>query len=261
MVDISLKSMGNVRFRFYPTNGFANFNWPTVAELNAGQELEGVTDWDNFEIGAQASETSDRVPIKAKAAVARRAAANYGGTASFYYPGVKADMTNLAALVYAVMKKINVDGYLVTSVDGEIGESGQPPANMTFANGDYVSVFRVISDEWDDSITGEELFYYTKTFLKNGGLATYTVASTTAPVLVATGISPGATVGGKGSVSATVNGRDFTRGVRYSSSAPNIVRVSANGILTRVAAGTASITVTLPNTTAPVTATYAVPAT
>lgn len=258
MVDISLKSKGNVRFRFYPDNAFANFNWPTVAELNAGQELEGVTDWDNFEIGAQASETTDRVPIKAKAAVARRAAANYGGTASFYYPGYKADTTNLAALVYALMKKINVNGYLVTSIDGEIGESGQPAASMAFANGDYVSVLRVVTDEWDDSITGEELFYYTRTFLKNGGLAIYTVASTAAPVLALTGTAPATAVGSKGFVTATVNGRDFTRGVRYSSSAPNLVRVSATGILTRVAAGTATITATLPNATG-VTSTFVVP--
>lgn len=260
MVDISLKSMGNVRFRFYPANGFANFRWPTVAELNAGQELEGVTDWDNFEIGAQASETSDRVPIKAKAAVTRRAGANYGGTASFYYPGFKADNTNLAALVYALFKGLNVNGYVVVSVDGEIGQSGQPAANMTFANGDLLSVFRVVTDEWDDMITGEEQFYYTRTFLKNGGMAPYTVASTTAPVVAVTGTSPAATAGAKGFVTATVNGREYTRGVRWSSSAPQFVRVTASGILVRVAAGAATITATLPGTTTVVTGTYAVAA-
>lgn len=259
-MDIPLQSDGNVRFRYYPDGAFANFYWPRVAELNAGQELEGVTDWDNFEVGAQASETSDRVPIKAKSAVVRRAAANYGGTASFYYPGVQSDMTNLAAIVFKIFKELNVSGYVVTSVDGEIGDPNQPLINMTFADGDYLSVFKIITDEWDESITGEEEFYYTRTFLKNGGLAPYTVASATAPALVAAGVAPAATAGSIGSVTALVNGRDHTRGVRWISSAPGNVTVSQTGILKRVAAGAATITATLPNTSPLVTATFSVPA-
>lgn len=256
MVDIQLKSMGNVRFRWYSNTAFANYRWPTVAELNAGQELEQVTLWDNFEIGAQASETSDAVPIAAKANVVRRAGANYGGGASFWYPGFRADMTNAAALVYAALKNVHTPGFLVTSVDGEIGDAGQPNANFTFANGDYLSVFKVMTDEWEDMITGEDPFYYTRNFLKNGGLAVYTVASTAAPVLAVTGTGPGATVGAVGSVSATVNGRDFTRGVRWTSSAPQFVTVSSTGILKRVAAGAATITGTLPGTTTLVTGTF-----
>lgn len=257
MVDEILKSMGNVRFRWYPSNGFANYLWPTVAELNAGQELEQVTLWDNFEVGVQASDTTDAVPIAAKAAVARRSTANYGGSASFYYPGYRADMTNAAALVYAALKGVNTPGYIALAVDGEIGAASQPNSNMTFAHGDYVSIFRVITDEWDDMITGEDPFYYTRNFVKYGGLASYTVASTTAPpTLVVTGAGPGATVGGKNFVSATINGRDWTRGVRWTSTAPQFVSVSNTGVITRVAAGAATITATVPGTTTLVTGTY-----
>lgn len=256
MVDAVLKSMGNVRYRWHPGNAFANAYWPTVAEMNAGQELEQVTLWDNFEVGAQASETTDAVPIAAKTSVARRAGANYGGSSSFYYPGFRDDLTNAAALVYAALKGVNTPGYLSLSVDGEIGDAGQPNANMTFANGDYVSIFKVMTDEWDDMITGEDPFYYTRNFVKNGVIAPYTVVSTGTPVLLVTGTGPGATVGAIGSVSATVNGRDYTRGVRWSSSAPQFVTVSKTGILKRVAAGAATITGTLPGTSVPVTATF-----
>lgn len=250
MVDTRLKSMGNVRFRWYADGSFANLRWPTVAELNAGQELEQVTLWDNFDVGIQASDTSDAVPIAAKANVVRRAGANYGGNASFWYPGFRADITNAAALVYSALKEIHTPGYVVTSVDGEIGEPGQPAADFTFANGDYLTLLKVITDEWDDSIVGEDPFFYTRNFLKAGGLASYTVASTTAPVIALTGTGLTGAPGTLGFASATVNGRDYTRGMNYVSSAPAIATVSATGVIKKIAAGTASITATLPGSSA-----------
>lgn len=259
MVDERLDSMGNVRFRFYSDAAFANYRWPTVAELNAGLELEQVTVWDNFEIGAQASDTSDAVPIAAKASVVRRAAANYGGTATFWYPGYRDDITNAAALVYMAFKNLHTPGFVALSVDGEIGEPGQPDADLTFAAGDYVSVMRIITDEWDDSITGEEAFTYTRNFLKAGGFAPYTVASTAAPVLAVTldGAASGA-VGENAYVSATVNGRDWTRGVRWTSSDPDVATVSSTGVVKRLAAGTATITGILPGANPAITQTVEV---
>lgn len=259
MVDERLDSMGNIRYRFYTNAAFANFRWPTVPELNAGLELEQVTIWDNFEIGAQASDTSDAVPIAAKSAVVRRAAANYGGTSSFWYPGYRDDITNAAALVYMAFKNLHTPGYLALSVDGEIGEPGQPPADLTFEDGDYVSIMRIITDEWDDSITGEEAFSYTRNFLKAGGFAPYTVASDAAPVLSATLDGPAsAAVGVNGYVSATVNGRDWTRGVRWTSSAPAVATVSSTGVVRRLTTGTATITAILPGATGSVTDTVEV---
>lgn len=256
MVDTRLKSMGNVRYRFYVDGAFANYRWPTVAEMNAGLELEQVTLWENFEVGAQSSETSDAVPIGAKASVVRRGAANYGGSSSFWYPGYRSDMTNAAALVYLAMKNLNTPGFLALSVDGEIGRSGGPASNMTFASGDYVTIMKIVTDEWDDSITGEDAFYYTRTFLKAGGFAPYTVVGTAAPTVTVTVAAPtSGAIGTLGFASATVNGRDWTRGVRWTSSAPNIATVSSTGVIKRIAAGTATITATLPGTTTAVTGT------
>lgn len=249
-MDTRMNSMGNVRYRFYQDGAFANYRWPTVAELNAGLELEQVTIWDNFEIGAQASDTSDAVPIAAKSAVVRRGAANYGGSSSFWYPGYRDDITNAAALVYMAFKNLNTPGYLAISIDGEIGSSTGPSNDLTFANGDYVSVMRIVTDEWDDSITGEEAFSYTRNFLKAGGFAPYTVASTAAPVVEITvdGAASGA-VGENAYVTTTVNGRDWTRGARYTTSDPAVATVSQTGVVKRLAAGTATITAILPGST------------
>lgn len=246
MVDARLASLGNVRFRWYPANGFANALWPTVAEMNAGQELEQVTLWDNFSVGIQASDTGNAVPIGAKAAVSRRASANYGGNTSFYYPGFRQDLANAAALVYAALKNVRVNGYVALSVDGEIGQASQPAANMQFANGDYATLMRVITDEWDDSIVGEDPFFYTRNFLKGGSLAAYTVVGTAAPVLVST---PSATTGASGTkiyMSATVNGRDWSRGIVWASSDTSKATVSPTGVVTLKAAGSVSITGTIP---------------
>lgn len=258
MTDTKLQSMGNVRFRWYADGAFANFRYPTVTELNAGLELEAVTLWDNFEIGAQASETSDAMPIKAKATVMRRGAANFGGSASFWYPGVKGDLDNAAALVYSAMKDINTPGYVVVSVDGEIGEASQPSADMSFAAGDYVSVLKVVTDEWDDMITGEDAFYYTRTFLKNGGLAIYTVAGTGAPVISSSPATIASSVGDLDFITTTLNGRDWTRGVTYSSSDETVATVSATGVVKSISAGTATITATLPGATVSTTDTVVV---
>ncbi|AWY05024.1 major tail protein [Microbacterium phage Platte] len=250
MVDERLDSRGNVRYRFYNDAAFANYRWPTVAELNAGLELEQVTVWDGFEVGAQASDTSDAIPIAAKATVTRRAAANYGGSSTFWYPGYRADNTNAAALVYTAFKNLHTPGFLALSVDGEIGSVGQPASDLTFANGDYVSIMRIVTDEWTDQITGEEAFSYTRNFLKAGGFAPYTVASTTAPVLDVTATAASGAVGANAYVSATVNGRDYTRGVRWTSSDPAVATVSSTGVVRRLSAGTATITGILPGTTA-----------
>ncbi|QDH48054.1 hypothetical protein SEA_ROMAN_48 [Microbacterium phage Roman] len=258
-MDTRLDSRGNVRYRFLADGAFANYRWPTADELNDGLELEQVTLWDSFEVGAQASDTSDAVPIGAKSTVTRRAAANYGGTSSFWYPGYKDDVTNAAALVYMAFKNLHTPGFLALSVDGEIGDPGQPPADMSFEAGDYVTIMRIVTDEWTDAITGEEAFSYTRNFLKAGGFEPYTVVSEVAPILeVALDGAASAAVGVNAYVSGTVNGRDWTRGIRWTSSDPAIATVSSTGVIKRLAAGTATITGILPGATATTTDTVTV---
>lgn len=246
MANERLNSMGNVRFRLYADGAFANLRWPTEAELNTGQELEQVTLWDSFSVGTQASDTSDAVPIAAKANVVRRGGANYGGNASFWYPGFRDDLTNAAALVYLALKELHTPGFISLSVDGEIGDPGQPPADMSFEAGDLVTIMKVVTDEWTDAITGEEAFYYTRNFLKAGGFAPYTVVSETAPVVTAT-LDTAPATGTLGFVSATVNGREYTRGVRWTTSDAAVATVSNTGVVRAVGTGTATITATAAN--------------
>lgn len=261
MTDQTYNSDGNVRLRVYPANGFANYKWPTVAELNAGLRLEDAVPWENFDFGVQASDTSSAPPLSAKSTVDTRSTANYGGNISFWYPGYYDDNANQLSQVYDFFNPTDYSRpicYVVMSVDGEIGESGQPADTMAFANGDLLSVFKVQADAWDDMTEGDDPFYYTLNFLRNGGLAHYTVASTAAPVLAASATLAG-TAGGTGKIVVTVNGRPYNGGVNYSTSAAAEATVSDFGIVSYIGASTTpTITTTLPGTTVATTATTTV---
>lgn len=249
MADEKYYGNGNVRLRVYPPNGFTNFRWPTVAEMNAGQRLEDVVPWENFDFGVQASDTSANPPLSAKAVVDSRSMNNYGGNISFWYPGYYDDPSNDLSNVYDFFAPGEYERpacIIALSVDGEIGEPGQPAADFSFANGDYVSLFRVRADAWDDMTEGDDPFYYTLNFIRNGGLAHYTVVSTAAPVVAVTLATAGA-VGTPVKATATVNGRDYSHGVRWSTSDPAVATVSNAGVVSYLTAGSATITATLPN--------------
>ena len=248
MTDERLYSSGNVRLRVYPSTGFANFHWPTVAELNAGLRLEDASPWDSFDVGVQASDTSDTPPISAKASVATRAQANYGGGLPVWYPGYYDDASNQLSLIYDLLDEPRTDIFVVMAVDGQIGESGQPTSSMVFADGDYCTVMKLTTDAWnDDNTVGDDPFFYVPNLLKKGGLAHYTVASTTAPTLVAAG-SATATVGDIEPYSATANSRVYTTGVTWSTSDSTKATVSQAGIVTFLASGSVDIVATLPKT-------------
>lgn len=250
MADESMKSNGNIRLRFYPgANPFANPQTPTVAELNSGIRLEDAVKWENFEFGVQASGTGSNPPISAKANVASRTESNYGGTISIGYPGTYDDAGNDASNIYDLLDG-QVDGYVsgwfAKSIDGEIGDPNQPDADFSFADGDLVSLFKVHTQNWEDTTEGDDPFYWTQNWMRNGVLVVNTVASATAPSLDVIGVAS-LSVGETSVFEAEFNGRNWRTGARWSSSDPDVAMV-VNGVVTGVAAGTATISATIPGT-------------
>ena len=235
MTDIKVPSSGNIRVWWALENAFANFESPTAAEINEGcLDISDSISWNDFDFGLQASNTIDDPAITAIGKVSDRGAAQFGGGLSFYYPGAFGDASNDYSLTYDALDQPRTRGFLVIRVDGE-----QP--NPLAANGDLVHVMRVITDGYAESITGEEAFRYTVTFLSQGDLAVRTVVGGTTPVIDATlAIDAGESV----RLDATVGGRTYTNGVKWSSSAPDKASVSSAGVVTGVAAGSATITAT-----------------
>jgi hypothetical protein len=235
MTDIKVPASGNIRVWWALENAFANFEAPTAAEINEGcLDISDSISWNDFDFGLQASNTIDDPAITAIGKVSDRGAAQFGGGLSFYYPGAFGDSSNDYSLTYDALDQPRTRGFLVIRVDGE-----QP--NPLAANGDLVHVMRVITDGYAESITGEEAFRYTVTFLSQGDLAVRTVVGGTTPVIDATlAIDAGESV----RLDATVGGRTYTNGVKWSSSAPDKASVSSAGVVTGVAAGSATITAT-----------------
>ncbi len=235
MADVKVPSSGNIRVWWGLPNAFTNFAAPTAAQINACLDVSDSISWNDFDFGLQASNTIDDPAITAIGKVSDRGAAQFGGGVSFYYPGAFGDAGNEYSNTYDAMDQPRTLGYLVIRVDGDNANS--PLA----ANGDLVSVYKVMTDAYAEVITGEEAFRYTITFLPQGDLAVRTVVGGTIPVTPST---LAVAVGDSAALTATVGGRNYTNGVKWTSSDATKATVSSAGIVTGVAAGSATITAT-----------------
>lgn len=253
MTDIRFPISGNIRMWFVPENGLANPAAPTEVEIAAGLDISDATSWNDKDFGVSASNTVEDPAITAKGRVSDRGAAQYGGGLSFYYPKDRTDTTSVYVQVENALGKPGVRGYLLQRVDGvelsaPTGDSSHPG---TLAKaGDYIDIFKIETAGFGQSITGEEAFRWTPTFLSKGFVKTFGVvranATPVAPVIVGSGGSGAA--GTKVVLRGTLVGREYTRGLEWRSSDPSKGTVSRNGVVTRLAAGTFNITATDPAT-------------
>lgn len=259
MTDIRYPASGNIRMWFVPENGLANPAAPTVAEVLAGLDISDAVSWNDKDFGLSASSTIEDPAITAKGKVTDRGAAQYGGSLSMYYPKDRSDVTSTYVKVENALGIPGVRGYIIVRVDGV--ELSTPAGNASHpgvqpAAGDFVTVYKVETAGYAQAITGEEAFRYTISFLSKGFVKTYAVirANATAAVPVIVGTGGSGVVGAKSVLTATLVGRRYTRGLVWRSSAPGIVSVSRNGIVTRLAVGTAEVTAVDPATNTPSTA-------
>lgn len=234
MTDIKVPASGNIRVWWALPNAFSNWESPTAAEINACLDISDSISWNDLDFGLQASNTIDDPAITAIGKVADRGAAQFGGGISFYYPGAFGDASNAYSLTYDALDAPRTNGYIVMRVDGE-------ETSTSAANGDLVHVFKVVTDGYAETITGEEAFRYTVSFLPQGDLAVRTVVGGGSVVIPST---LAVTVGSSEPLSATVGGRNYTNGVMWSSSDTTKATVSSAGVVTGVAAGSATITAT-----------------
>lgn len=234
MTDIKVPASGNIRVWWALPNAFAEWANPTAAEINACLDISDSISWNDFDFGLQASNTIDDPAITAIGKVSDRGAAQFGGGMSFYYPGAFDDAGNEYSLTYDALDAPRTAGYVVLRIDGE-------ESSTSAANGDLVHVFKVLTDGYAESIVGEEAFRYTVTFLPQGDLAVRTVVGGGAVVIAST---LAVTVGDSEPLTATVGGRNYTNGVMWSSSDSTKASVSTGGVVTGVAAGSATITAT-----------------
>lgn len=258
MTDSKYPVSGSIRIWWTPANGVANYKAPTEAELAVALDLSDAISWNDKDFGIQASSTTSDPAITARGNTQTRGAAQYGGSLSFYYPGDLTDVSNHYKVVWDALHKPRTEGYLFVRVDGlelatEEGTASQPGTKAE--DGDLLTPFRVQTAGYTEEITGEEAFRYTISFLARGEVEPFAVvrASATPVPPVVTG-SDTVTAGSRIVLNGTLLGREYTRGLRWTSSNPSVATVSRNGVVTGHSSGTADIIATDTATGTPSTA-------
>jgi hypothetical protein len=234
MTDVRVPASGNIRVWWALENAFANYQAPTAAEINASLDISDAISWNDFDFNLEASNELDDPAITAIGKVIDRGYTNFGGSLSMYYPRDFDDSASVYSLAYDALDRPRTKGYLVIRIDGE-------QTSPLAADGDLVHVFKVMTDGYAESITGEEAFRYTVTMLPQGDFAVRSVVGSalTPVVLPATAAM---SVGDVEKTTATLGGRNYTYGLQWRSSDTSVATVSTAGVITAVAAGTATIT-------------------
>lgn len=212
---------------------------PTATVLNAGTtlQLSPAIAWQDFALGATDSDDVDDRAITDPGNAVTRGFANFEATLSFFRDANAADNTSDYVKAFNAFKVPRTYGYLVMRV-------AEKKWDQPWAAGDRVSVFRMVADILVDDTEGDDSVKFTVNFLPQGQMYTYTlVANTPKDALTVPATLALTVAGGSKVLTVTVGGVDQRAKSTYVSSDPSKARVSANGVVTPVAAGSATITV------------------
>jgi hypothetical protein len=240
MTDIRVPASGNIRVWWALENAFVDYENPTAAEINASLDISDAISWNDFDFNLEASNQIEDPAITALGKVIDRGYTNWGGSLSLYYPRSFDDSSSVYSQAYDALDAPRTKGYLVIRIDGE--ESSDQAAQ-----GELVHCFKVITDGYAEAITGEEAFRYTVTFLPQGEYVVRTVvAGNTANLVVVSDSTLALNAGNVDVLTATWGGRNYTNGLDWTSN-DNDVATVRHGVVTAVAAGSATVTATAPN--------------
>lgn len=211
---------------------------PPVATLTGAIDLSPAIAWQDFALGATDSDDVDDRGIVDPGNAVTRGFANFEGTLSFFRDANPDDMTSDFVKAWETFKVPRTYGYLVMRV-------ADKKWNEPWAAGDRVSVFRFVADVIVDDAEGDDSVKFTVNFLPQGVMFPYTrVAEADAPVVTPNTMT--VPVGTSQVIRATANGYSIRAGSKFSSSDTSKARVSANGVVTGVATGAATVTISHP---------------
>lgn len=247
MVDKKVMSNKNVTVWWVPASGIANYLSPTPAEINAGLNISPAIAWDGFELGAsESNDIDDRSIVDAGNAVTA-GFQQFSASLSMFRDQYPEDVTSDYVKAWEAFKRDRVPGYLILRVL-------QAAPNQPAAAGQFISVFRFVTDYTADDTEGEDSVKFTVGFLPQGEVKVNTLVKTATPVTVAP-VTLSIAASDIKTITATLSGKSITQGATWVSSNPGVATVSPNGVVKRVSAGTATITANHPAATGPGTVT------
>lgn len=252
MADEKFTSNGNTTVWLIPANGIADYRSPTAAEINAGMDITPAIAWEGttFPTATESEDQDDR-SLRDKGNATTRGAASYEAVLNLFYPKNLQDNNSDYGKVYNMLRVPRVPVFVVTRIaQAPEGEHKNAEA------GEWVSVFRFVSDGWTDDFEGDDSNKYAIGMLTQGEVAIYTQVKGSTPVAVTkVGAGPAkVSVGASIVLRATLNGKRASQVVEWHSSDSSMATVSPNGVVTGVATGSVDITASHPAASAPSTA-------
>jgi hypothetical protein len=233
-------SNGNVTVWF--VTSIANPAAPTPTEINAGKNLSEAIAWNNFELGSSGSDDVDDKSIVDSGNSVSRGNPDFGATLDFFRERDLTDTTSIYAQAFTLFKNQGVAGYLVVRY-------GQALPTAVAAAGEYVSVYKVLTDAISDDTEGNDSVKFEVKFLPQGVIHEHTLVKTAVAVVVAPATVTISTSDPLAKLTATVSGKNVTNQCTFVSSDTTVATVSQAGVVKWVSAGTATISVSHPSAT------------
>lgn len=236
----------------FPTlTPFGNTAAPTVAELNAMNEITSAVRVNGYTFNVVPSKVSDDRSFADEAASQVRGFDEFGGDMPIYLP---TDYTNLAdplVKAFNLLKSPGVGYYIVTRVG--------PLATQAWAAGDVINVYKVMTDGYQNHTDGLLGGVSVVAFLPQGEVYPDAIvqAATASPITL---VGTQATTLARGLATyfqASYQGRQITNQATWTSSNPAVLYSDGHGIFVTGpavtgATGTATITCSFPGGTSAV---------
>lgn len=223
--------------------GIQDIAVPTEDELNNEGDESGMIQfsqslsWNDTELpGMRDSEETNEPSLADDANYVEFGPSNYDATLSMFRPREYDDPSNPHSLVYDLTDLQDWD-----ILDFAVRIDGDKDALAPAEEGDYVSTSRQQALTETETYNFEESARRTVGFEGTGGFAHYTIVGD--HELTVESDLDAVEEGDKGRILVSVQGRDYTNALRYSTDSPDVVRVYRGGFYEVVGEGSFQITV------------------
>lgn len=224
------------------TLGITEIGEPLAVELNNGGGTSGMQraaqsiSWNDWDFGTQASEVLNEPSLADSATFEEFGQANYGGGVSFYLPEEYDDNSNQHSVIYDLTDIPGSLNDIAVRIDGATRES------LPAADGDFVSAYRVQGEAEQNPFTPGESKRRTVNYLQKSDFAHLTIVGDHA----ITALEPASFgAGERGRIRATVQDRDYTNALRFTSSDPDVIQVYPGGFYEVIGAASDTATITI----------------
>jgi hypothetical protein len=224
-------------------NAIADLSQPLDTELNAMLQASPAIRWDGLDFGAQASEQVDDRSLDDDAASVLRGFAQFGGAIPFFLPKVT-DTTSILRQVFNLVKTNRTPLVIAERV-------GFKSTNQAWAAGDNVNTYLVMVDGFAPDTEGTGGYAGLFNMIPQGTTYPWAKVKAASP-LVMTQIG-GATITITGTAialrGAALGGDVVTSRAIWTTSDATKAKIVGKGIVQGVAAGSATITASIPGAT------------